>query len=405
MTTTATVNSSPITATVSGAAVSATVTSSSTSASASGGVGPEGAAGAAGSAGATGPQGPAGATGAKGDKGDRGDAGSQGPAGETGPQGPQGVTGATGPQGETGPQGPTGPQGATGAQGPQGAQGDTGATGAQGPAGATGAKGDTGLTGPQGATGPAGTTSWNGLTDKPTTFTPTSHASSHAAAGSDPLTITAAQVSGLATVATSGSAADLSGTLADAQLSANVPLLPGLTMAWSQPSTLIETVPRSQLTFSGLTLVSGQISFAFFTPLFSLTVSQIAMATMSTAASGLTLARMGLYTFDESTATLVARTASDTGLFATTRTHFTRSLDSSGGFSATYTLHAGVRYGVGVICVGTTMPIISGATPPFETASLSPRLSSTRGSQTDLAGTISAGVMGTSSSLMYARLS
>jgi hypothetical protein len=236
--------------------------------------------------------------------------------------------------------------------------------------------------------------------------TVTGHAAQHAINGSDPLTITAAQVSGLAAVATSGSAADLSGTLADARLSANVPLLPGLTMAWSQPSTLIETVPRSQLTFSGLTLVSGQISFAFFTPLFSLTVSQIAMATMSAAASGLTLARMGLYTFDESTATLVARTASDTGLFATTRTHFTRSLDSSsGGFPATYTLQAGVRYGVGVICVGTTMPIISGATPPFETASLSPRLSSTRGSQTDLAGTISAGVMGTSSSLMYARLS
>jgi hypothetical protein len=37
------------------------------------------------------------------------------------------------------------------------------------------------------------------------------HASTHAAAGSDPLTLSAAQVSGLATVATSGSAADLTG--------------------------------------------------------------------------------------------------------------------------------------------------------------------------------------------------
>lgn len=42
MTTTATVNSSPITATVAGGAVSATVTSSSVSAIASGGVGPAG---------------------------------------------------------------------------------------------------------------------------------------------------------------------------------------------------------------------------------------------------------------------------------------------------------------------------------------------------------------------------
>lgn len=40
--------------------------------------------------------------------------------------------------------------------------------------------------------------------------TPTAHASSHAAAGSDPLSLSAAQVSGLATVATSGSYDDLS---------------------------------------------------------------------------------------------------------------------------------------------------------------------------------------------------
>lgn len=50
--------------------------------------------------------------------------------------------------------------------GPQGPKGDTGATGPQGP---QGPKGDTG------ATGPAGTTTWAGITDKPSTFTPSSH--------------------------------------------------------------------------------------------------------------------------------------------------------------------------------------------------------------------------------------
>lgn len=69
MTTTATVNSNPITATVAGAAVSATVTSSSSSVSAAGGVGPQGPAGAAGAAG---PQGIPGVAGAAGEPGPAG---------------------------------------------------------------------------------------------------------------------------------------------------------------------------------------------------------------------------------------------------------------------------------------------------------------------------------------------
>jgi hypothetical protein len=114
------------------------------------------------------------------------------------------------------------------------------------------------------------------------------------------------------------------------------------------------------------------------------------------------LARMGLFTFNETTATLVARTASDTTLFTQTRTVYTRSFDSSGGFPATYTLTAGTRYGVGVIAVGTTMPLLSGTTPPFELATLSPRLSAARTGQSDLA---TIGSLGTTSAVPYARLS
>jgi len=94
------------------------------------------------------------------------------------------------------------PAGATGAQGQAGATGATGAAGAAatvsvgsvstGAAGSSASvtnvgtsnaavlnfsipAGATGATGPQGATGPAGTTTWAGITDKPSTFTPSAH--------------------------------------------------------------------------------------------------------------------------------------------------------------------------------------------------------------------------------------
>jgi hypothetical protein len=97
-----------------------------------------------------------------------------GPVGPTGPQGPigpQGIVGPAGPQGETGPQGPEGPQGETGPQGPQP------------PLGAAGAGADVALR----------------STDPTTTNarTPTAHAATHGVAGSDPVTLTQAQITGL----------------------------------------------------------------------------------------------------------------------------------------------------------------------------------------------------------------
>ena len=44
-----------------------------------------------------------------------------------------------------------------------------------------------------------GVTSWNDLTDKPATFTPSAHASSHGSGGSDPVTLAIGQVTGLQT--------------------------------------------------------------------------------------------------------------------------------------------------------------------------------------------------------------
>ncbi|MFE3169343.1 hypothetical protein [Streptomyces sp. NPDC059224] len=108
--------------------------------------------------------------------------GPPGPQGDPGPAGATGPAGAKGDPGDTGPQGPAGATGATGATGPKG---DTGDVGPQGP------KGDTGATGPQPSLGAAGAGSGIALvsTDPTTTNarTPTAHAASHAAGGSDAL--------------------------------------------------------------------------------------------------------------------------------------------------------------------------------------------------------------------------
>jgi hypothetical protein len=55
----------------------------------------------------------------------------------------------------------------------------------------------------------ANSVAYSSLTGTPSSFAPTTHASSHASGGSDALTIAASQITGLAAVATSGSYNDL----------------------------------------------------------------------------------------------------------------------------------------------------------------------------------------------------
>lgn len=87
-------------------------------------------------------------------------------------------------------------------QGPKGDKGDKGDPGEAGPQG---------IQGPPGAEGPAGTTAWSGITDKPATFSPAAHKTSHATGGSDPLT-----------PADIGAATAAQGTKADAALLATL---------------------------------------------------------------------------------------------------------------------------------------------------------------------------------------
>jgi hypothetical protein len=122
----------------------------------------------------------------------------------------------------------------------------------------------------------------------------------------------------------------------------------------NQDRTFIETMPRGYVNTTSATLTQ-QVAFTVFTPQTTLTVSQITMAMGATAASTDSKARMGLYTFDGYTATLVARTAEDSSLlFRTANLLYTRSFDTTGGYPASYTLQAGQRYAFAFIVTATT---------------------------------------------------
>jgi len=383
-----------------------------------GDVGPQGIPGVAGAAGVAGPQGVPGVAGAKGDTGERGPAG---PAGEAGPQGIQGVAGpagavgATGSQGIQGPAGVAGQKGDTGDVGPQGIQGvagakgdrgdvgPSGATGAQGPQGVAGATGSVGPAGATGATGPQASLVYASINDFPATGSSTAlyldESSSRLYQWESPVYVEVGTSGG--GIATTSASALVEGTLADARLSANVVTAAALLARFSMPTTAVETFPRMSIGF--LVVTGGAALYSFFTPLATVTVSQITMLSGGTAAAGLTLARMGLFTYDETsgTATLVARCASDTTLFTATRTAYTRSFDTAGSFPSSYQLVAGTRYGIALLCVGTTMPTIQGNAGLAEMSALTPRLTAIRTSQSDLStGTAT----NAQSQVLYARL-
>jgi hypothetical protein len=106
---------------------------------------------------------------------------------------------------------------------------------------------------------------------------------------------------------------------------------------------------------------NGEIAHFRIIPHQTIVVANIAMTTSAIAAATVTLIRMGIYTRSGTTFTLVARTASDVTLFNATNTKFTRALDTTGGYPATYTMNAGSEYWISVIQVATTPATLAAA--------------------------------------------
>jgi hypothetical protein len=152
---------------------------------------------------------------------------------------------------------------------------------------------------------------------------------------------------------------------------------------------VVDVAPRAG-NFSG-TMATGVAYFTFFTPRWDLTVDQITVSSAGTASTGLTSARLGLYTFSGGTATLVARTAVDSTLFGTSNTAYIRSFDTTGGFPSTYSLVAGTRYALGVIVVGSSPGTVYTAFNliPSTLSALEPRMTAAVTGQSDLPTTAS----------------
>lgn len=321
-----------------------------------------------------------------------------------------------------GPQGPTGPTGPIGADstvtGPTGAMGPEGPTGPTGPVGA-----ESTVTGPTGSTGPSGVVSVTGPIIN-------SGTSTEAIIGINEslLSIANTQVTGLGTastknVAASGDAAgtevvsandsrltdqrtpsdlsvstekivDLAVTTAKiADLSVTSAKLAGdafgsLAANQNQTVDVVDVYPRYGNSVG--TLSTGTVYFTMFSPMWSKEISSISVASASTVTSGASTIRFGLYTISGNTATLVAQTANDVTIFSSSNTLYTRTLSTVGGFPATYTLQAGVRYALAVIVVAATAGTVFTAfnTPPAALSSLSPRITGSLGLQTDLPTTV-----------------
>ena len=272
-----------------------------------------------------------------------------------------------------------------------GATGPTGAAGSNGSNGATGATGPTGpaVTGP---TGPSGTISVTG----PITNSGTS-TSANIGINQSLISIANTQVTGLGAAATAtntltlgsttltlggtitsvsgltlesptlniGTSVVFEGATADAyettltvtdptadrtitlpNATGTVALVDQTLKAFNQSTTAIDVAPRYDN--RSASFASGTIYWTFFTPMINATITTLSVASAGTATSGATTIQMGLYSFDETTATRLAYTANDTTIFGTRNTVYTRSLNSS------VNVVAGTRYGFAVLVVAAT---------------------------------------------------
>jgi hypothetical protein len=112
---------------------------------------------------------------------------------------------------------------------------------------------------------------------------------------------------------------------------------------------------------TGITPLNGLISHSRLMAHRDFTVTNISFTSSGSTVTP-TLVRFGIYTRSGTTFTLVARTASDTSIFAAANTKYTRALDTTGGYPATYSMTAGSEYWVSVIQVAATMAGILQAT-------------------------------------------
>jgi hypothetical protein len=160
---------------------------------------------------------------------------------------------------------------------------------------------------------------------------------------------------------------------------------------YSTPQGTLDVIPRL-LVNSSFQLVGSGMRLTYFTPYRTITVSNMTIFN-TTAGSGQTLARLGIYLVTDSATTLVARTASDTTLCTVANSYNTRPLSAAGGFPASYTFQSGQRYAASLVFVGGTQPTLASCLPTLGIAT--PYLAGGATGQSDLPATVTTNSPGT----------
>lgn len=127
------------------------------------------------------------------------------------------------------------------------------------------------------------------------------------------------------------------------------------------PTLRAEPYPRWAAS-QGIGLVDGQALGPAISVTQPITITKLVSACRSTATVTPTLQRMGIYSIVGGQATLLARTAALTNLWAVTFTEYPAALDATGGFPTSLLLSPGIAYWFPALTVGAAVqPNLSGA--------------------------------------------
>jgi len=121
----------------------------------------------------------------------------------------------------------------------------------------------------------------------------------------------------------------------------------------------VETAARfNNSSFAG---TSGKLWVSYFTNTADTTITKLAMVVANTGATGITLARLALFTVaPDGSITKVAQTASDNAVGASAYNIYERVFSTVGGFPSSYALVSGTRYALGFLQAATTACDLSG---------------------------------------------
>lgn len=130
-----------------------------------------------------------------------------------------------------------------------------------------------------------------------------------------------------------------------------------------------EELMDRDMTFSEVGLETGVMLVSYFTARKTETINNVVTSLLNNVGASNTTARIGIYSTDAAggLTALLASTANDTALWTTSGANKVKALSSA------FNKVAGVRYAVGFLCIGGTMPQLLGIFPATNFSALAPR--------------------------------